>query len=677
MNLYKKIIFYIRIFQGFSREGAIEWNENRKTYKKLAKYLATPKTYQLYKDYIKLTPLSGKYNKLVCDRLSLRYIFHDCKKYFLSYYFKIVKRNGYSKIISLDNDIGQEVNKKKIFLKLAQEKFLMTMPAIHKKDSVTNFITFTNETIYQNGNPISESQFYQLIDQTSDMHLICGFRELGLIQNEEKNNKLLKLSTIVINENGNDPKVVMSFLYKTRCPNSNQHILSPRFCVASDMDHEGAERTFGFWNSIKAASIQIALKLRELKMIEIQWVVSNSNFKCCNICSYPTLPYDFVQNTVLAQYIKEEKHRQKKSETIRRRVFHLCKEFYIDIASAKGFLGFMLKNWRRDLIKDWIRNRVPIKDKLWAHRNGFLSFRIKQYNLTDENKRDFLSDYDYRKLRPINNELVTWVYDKVSMRYILDKFSAYLPKYYFHLDERYGIQRIIRMPDLSASIDASIDGIVKVLKMTSCLIVKPSEGSHGVGVMKLLYKESLYYINNQEVSEIFLRSMLENLKGSYIVTEYINMHPYLKSIYDKTTYTVRLMVINKYGNKPWIANAYLRIATNKTGVTDNISDGGICAEIDIQTGQMYYPECIINHEIIACSVHPDSGMAIEGIVPNWGKIKAGILEISQYIFPLEYLGFDVVITEDSFTILEINTHQDLHRYPYYDKKIHEYFTSKL
>ena len=199
MNLYKKIIFYIRIFQGFSREGAIEWNENRKTYKKLAKYLATPKTYQLYKDYIKLTPLSGKYNKLVCDRLSLRYIFHDCKKYFLSYYFKIVKRNGYSKIISLDNDIGQEVNKKKIFLKLVQEKFLMTMPAIHKKDSVTNFITFTNETIYQNGNPISESQFYQLIDQTSDMHLICGFRELGLIQNEEKNNKLLKLSTIVIN----------------------------------------------------------------------------------------------------------------------------------------------------------------------------------------------------------------------------------------------------------------------------------------------------------------------------------------------------------------------------------------------------------------------------------------------------------------------------------------------
>ena len=94
------------------------------------------------------------------------------------------------------------------------------------------------------------------------------------------------------------------------------------------------------------------------------------------------------------------------------------------------------------------------------------------------------------------------------------------------------------MPDLSASIDASFDGIVKVLKMTSCLIVKPSEGSHGVGVMKLLYKESLYYINNQEVSEIFLRSMLENLKGSYIVTEYINMHPYFKSIYDKTTYNI-------------------------------------------------------------------------------------------------------------------------------------------
>ena len=94
MNLYKKIIFYIRIFQGFSREGAIEWNENRKTYKKLAKYLATPKTYQLYKDYIKLTPLSGKYNKLVCDRLSLRYI-----------YFMIVKSISLVIILRLLNEM--------------------------------------------------------------------------------------------------------------------------------------------------------------------------------------------------------------------------------------------------------------------------------------------------------------------------------------------------------------------------------------------------------------------------------------------------------------------------------------------------------------------------------------------------------------------------------------------
>ena len=41
------------------------------------------------------------------------------------------------------------------------------------------------------------------------------------------------------------------------------------------------------------------------------------------------------------------------------------------------------------------------------------------------------------------------------------------------------------------------------------------------------------------------------------------------------------------------------------------------------------------------------------------------------------MGFDVVCTPESFVILEINSHQDLHRYIYYDPKIKQFFFDKL
>jgi len=54
-----------------------------------------------------------------------------------------------------------------------------------------------------------------------------------------------------------------------------------------------------------------------------------------------------------------------------------------------------------------------------------------------------------------------------------------------------------------------------------------------------------------------------------------------------------------------------------------------------------------------------------------------IPELCRYISPLEYLGFDVVMTDSGFKILEINTHQDLHRYPTYNENVHAYFMHKL
>ena len=80
---------------------------------------------------------------------------------------------------------------------------------------------------------------------------------------------------------------------------------------------------------------------------------------------------------------------------------------------------------------------------------------------------------------------------------------------------------------------------------------------------------------------------------------------------------------------------------------------------------------------MACPNHPDTNEPVEGMIPNWELIKQKIIEISKYIGQLEYLGFDVVCTPEGFTILEINSHQDLHRYIYYDERIKKFYFDKL
>lgn len=77
-----------------------------------------------------------------------------------------------------------------------------------------------------------------------------------------------------------------------------------------------------------------------------------------------------------------------------------------------------------------------LKEKFWAYNRGFLSPKIKEYGLTEENYKLYISDFEYYKLYPINNQFRTWIDDKVTTRYILSPFDEYLPKYYCHIQKR-------------------------------------------------------------------------------------------------------------------------------------------------------------------------------------------------------------------------------------------------
>lgn len=85
-------------------------------------------------------------------------------------------------------------------------------------------------------------------------------------------------------------------------------------------------------------------------------------------------------------------------------------------------------------------------------------------------------------------------------------------------------------------------------------------------------------MNDAEMEEEAFIDFLRTKKIPYNITEYLENNRDLSEFYKDTTFTIRIMVINDKITSPQIANAYLRIATKKTGNTDNIGSGGVCAQ---------------------------------------------------------------------------------------------------
>ena len=68
---------------------------------------------------------------------------------------------------------------------------------------------------------------------------------------------------------------------------------------------------------------------------------------------------------------------------------------------------------------------------------------------------------------------------------------------------------------------------------------------------------------------------------------------------------------------------------------------------------------------------------IEGIVPNWELVKEKLIEMAHYYPQLKYLGYDIAITQKGFEIIEINSHQGLHKAHMFPKEVKEFFNREV
>lgn len=317
--------------------------------------------------------------------------------------------------------------------------------------------------------------------------------------------------------------------------------------------------------------------------------------------------------------------------------------------------GDALKLFKEDLLRE---KRTSFKEKLWAYRRGFLSGRIPDYGLDATNYKDYLSDWAYFRMYPLNDSTYSaWIDDKLTTRLVLTKYRQFLPRNYF------SIEKGQLLPSVDQK-EAGMEGLFGILREQGALALKREAGSFGRGFLKLEAKGGGYLINGQAVSRDELQDRIRTLEG-YLVTEFIQPNPSIAEVYPRVVSTIRLMIIKDEGQPAVLANAFIRFGTDQSGEVDNAATGIIAALLERTSGRYDGGLEIRTDGIRALETHPDTGVRIQGTIPGWSTMVAEVLAMADYLGKLSWLGFDIVVTEDSFRVLEINSHQNIRTLQYF------------
>jgi hypothetical protein len=324
-----------------------------------------------------------------------------------------------------------------------------------------------------------------------------------------------------------------------------------------------------------------------------------------------------------------------------------------------GYSDHYAQAFSRTILNDLFTTDLPIKKKLWAYKRGFLSYKIDYFGLTPKNYKSFLACFDYYRLHPINGHFSHWVDDKLTIRYILEPYKEFLPEYYFHLYDG----EVLCLPDCPNMSSNSMTSILDLLEKEKVLAAKLLNKSQGEGFFKLEFTQNGYLINNQLLSKKELIILLENWRdeigGGYIITKFLRPCQEFSQIWGKSANTVRITTIRNKNESAKVVDGFIRFGTKDTDFTDSTNHGAVTCLIDTKDGTFSDGVIINHHKIIESKFHPDTGLLVEGIIPNWDFVKGKIIEICNYMPHVIFMGFDIVFTDQGFKIIEINSQQGL------------------
>ncbi len=661
------------------------------------------------KEYAFLRPLNGGYSKWITDKVTINAIFKPYRDVMPKCYYQIYKRYTETEIIPLyDFEAGDTFDD---VLAMIEKKG--TLRARLSKGSKSSLLSFRDGQFYFDETPCSREL---MVKKLSSYNAVIVLTEDVQAQEPFQG---ARLNLVIFNEQGDNPVIGDSYisyerleLMKNPLPNKLSegddleeideapeelgeefdkiyaYVDSQTGRISQPVSLRDGKKTprtknpnndcdiadsVPFWQDIVQTIDSMCRFVPQLEFFGLEIAICQNGFKIMRMINHPPYPKIMPFSKRTSEYLKykaEQKRAAYARKGVRmRRAFKKIKlkvrATYARMFFPDGLIPYLSIRWFQDLKKDFLTNKdTTLREKLWAAKHGFLSYRLHQYGITKDNYRNYIADFEYKWLRHINNKYRHWMEDKITVKYICSDYNSCFPEYYYHISLKNGNNKMIPMMDCPEGFGNTYEDIFKLVQLKGALALKPDEGSHGDGFYKFSYENGKYYLNHQEASKQDVLNILEDVKNQYLVTEYINMHHEIKRIYDGAVNTIRMIVFKKDGKNPVIGNAYMRFGSKRTGAVDNMGAGGMFARIDIDTGRFYDAKIIEANEIKPCLCHPDTGVKIEGYLPNWDKVKEQVLSVARNIPQLEYFGFDLALTEDGLKFPEINRFPD---YPAIEK----------
>ena len=198
----------------------------------------------------------------------------------------------------------------------------------------------------------------------------------------------------------------------------------------------------------------------------------------------------------------------------------------------------------------------------------------------------------------------------------------------------------------------------KIFRPGSKWVLKPRKGRGGEGIKVLEAKDNGFLLGGKEFATF--QDCCKGLKN-YVVNPYVQQHQYSASIYPQSLNTIRVLT-GILDGEVLLIKAGHRFGVERTGPVDNFSQGGIFANINLETGIIENPMIWSQkkHKTVKVDRHPGTRVLITGTsVPNWTAIIKEILELHRSINFIKYVGWDLAITPDGFAIVEANYASDL------------------
>jgi hypothetical protein len=202
--------------------------------------------------------------------------------------------------------------------------------------------------------------------------------------------------------------------------------------------------------------------------------------------------------------------------------------------------------------------------------------------------------------------------------------------------------------------NAQVDAIIKA-STAAKLFIKPRFGLGGKGIVVFTRKENAFIDSEGKMLDhsYFLRELTG---GVYIVQEGLVQHPSISAIYPHSINTFRVITECVNGESR-VLYALLRMGRGGKQV-DNASSGGVYTKLDPETGTL--GDFAYSNNRAVFKAHPDTGFVFEDTkMENWPEVKRFALEVATKFREIKYIGWDIGLSPEGPTIIEINKRPDM------------------